>query len=256
MPGIFTSSRAPFRIGVADFGGGLLDQRQFFRGRIDEVQLSRVPRSADWIKLSYLNQKGDDAPPANLRYVPAEIVTTPDRFLDTIVPVFDGWVDSFTVSPRLNDYIVLHPLTGAISGWADDTASPKTFYIRAWNSRGFCEDTITLTVIKSGTLFRPAGGALAGARISGVRCSRASGKITLLLSVDSRSAAGDLRITAVNLSGRAVWSNTLPAALLRNGSCGVETCSLPAGVCLIQLHARSATGKLRVVQTVKLPNLF
>jgi hypothetical protein len=33
----------------------------YFNGAIDEVEVSSIPRSADWIKLSYMNQKEEDA---------------------------------------------------------------------------------------------------------------------------------------------------------------------------------------------------
>jgi biopolymer transport protein ExbB len=42
---------------VADWGQGYA----YFKGTIDEVEVSSVPRSADWIKLSYMNQKEPDA---------------------------------------------------------------------------------------------------------------------------------------------------------------------------------------------------
>ena len=32
----------------------------FFDGKIDEVRISNVARSADWIKLCFMNQRGDD----------------------------------------------------------------------------------------------------------------------------------------------------------------------------------------------------
>jgi hypothetical protein len=33
----------------------------FFKGAIDEVRISNVSRSADWIKLEYMNQKANNA---------------------------------------------------------------------------------------------------------------------------------------------------------------------------------------------------
>jgi len=33
----------------------------YFNGAIDEVVVSSVPRSGDWVKLSYMNQKQRDA---------------------------------------------------------------------------------------------------------------------------------------------------------------------------------------------------
>jgi hypothetical protein len=36
-------------------------QQEFWRGIIDEVQISNVARSADWIKLVFMNQKEPDA---------------------------------------------------------------------------------------------------------------------------------------------------------------------------------------------------
>jgi hypothetical protein len=44
----------PFTIGRMDDNGSL---GQYFNGAIDEVQVSNVARSADWMKLSYANQK-------------------------------------------------------------------------------------------------------------------------------------------------------------------------------------------------------
>jgi hypothetical protein len=32
----------------------------YFKGMIDEVRVSSIARSADWIKLSYMNQRSDD----------------------------------------------------------------------------------------------------------------------------------------------------------------------------------------------------
>ncbi|MDB5048053.1 MAG: hypothetical protein JWO30_1124, partial [Fibrobacteres bacterium] len=49
------SSGSTFRIGEVDDGGG--GSQQYFNGYIDEVSVSNVVRSADWIKLSYETQK-------------------------------------------------------------------------------------------------------------------------------------------------------------------------------------------------------
>jgi hypothetical protein len=38
-----------------------LDGAYFFKGRIDEARIENAPRSADWIKLCYMNQKNNDA---------------------------------------------------------------------------------------------------------------------------------------------------------------------------------------------------
>jgi len=57
LSGIFNSSNAPFRIGMADDDGVVF--RQYFNGVIDNVILSSTARSAAWIKLCYENQKPD-----------------------------------------------------------------------------------------------------------------------------------------------------------------------------------------------------
>jgi hypothetical protein len=41
--------------------GSLSGSNRFWKGMLDEVRISNVARSANWIKLSYMNQKADDA---------------------------------------------------------------------------------------------------------------------------------------------------------------------------------------------------
>ena len=50
---------APLQIGHCPDGG--LDPDRYFSGVIDEVRISRVAISADWIKLCFMNQKDQDA---------------------------------------------------------------------------------------------------------------------------------------------------------------------------------------------------
>ena len=41
-----------------DDNGG--SYRQYWNGKIDEVRVEKVARSADWIKLCFMNQREDD----------------------------------------------------------------------------------------------------------------------------------------------------------------------------------------------------
>jgi hypothetical protein len=48
-----------FFAGKENFYIGGVNGNNFFYGSLDEIRVSRVQRSADWIKLCYENQKRD-----------------------------------------------------------------------------------------------------------------------------------------------------------------------------------------------------
>ena len=54
LTGLLDDDHLPLRIGSSDDG-------KYFGGKLDEVRISRVARSADWVRASFDNQRLDSA---------------------------------------------------------------------------------------------------------------------------------------------------------------------------------------------------
>jgi len=61
LPSGTIARSSPYNLYIGRFSNGLpspIDQGYcYFRGRIDELRISSTPRSADWVRLSYMNQR-------------------------------------------------------------------------------------------------------------------------------------------------------------------------------------------------------
>jgi hypothetical protein len=183
------------------------DSRYGFSGKMDEVRISNVAHSADWLKLCYKNQKYVPAAAPSIRYPHDTFVITKDSLL-SITPVISGDVDILSVSPAgMPMFLQFNKTTGEISGWLNDVSQPVTFYVRVSNDIGYTEDTITFTgqetpVLKSKAAVFPA--ALGIAAMHG-----ASGRLRLSL---SNELPGPFTVRVFSLQGRLVARQECPSA--------------------------------------------
>jgi|GEM_PF-2183787 len=122
------------------------------RGSVDEVRISKVVRSADWVRLEYANQNAAQslvtvATTPTLAYVPDSVKTEVSFAASPITPAISGVpAPTFTVSPALPGGLSLNAATGVISG-TPAAASGKTKYtITATNSAGTVTDSLWITV--------------------------------------------------------------------------------------------------------------
>ena len=129
---------------------------RFFNGTIDEVEISSVARSSDWIKLCYENQRNGSTmvteipstvqAPTSLKYS-----MNPDTFfvnaavLDT--PTYSGTVDSFTISPSFSAGLNINKVTGAIYGTPTAAKGQTNYLVTAQNAAGKDTETVVITVL-------------------------------------------------------------------------------------------------------------
>jgi hypothetical protein len=204
------------------FFGGLQTAINFFYGVIDEVQISSVVRSADWIRLSYLNQMpvAATAPPS-IQYPQSNIVIPPFQFITPIVPTFAAdETDSITISPALFNYLMFDNATGTISGWVDNDYPRTTFYVRACNEAGCNVDTIYITV--TSTAVR--GSASAGIGMPAIRgiCAEKSGEaVRIIYSIPVPAQVREIQFVMYNLKGSAVWQKRLGADQHKTGTLSI-----------------------------------
>jgi hypothetical protein len=216
---LFNASAVPFFLGAGDDGQG-------FNGAVDEAWVSSVARSADWIKMSYLNQKGFDLPLA-LRFPKREYTLPINAIVDPIVPVFEGIADSFTVTPALPNYLQLSTADGTINGWCESPSAKQTYYIRMVSGSKFAEDTIAITVIDDQSGIGAAAGTSKSVlpRILGLVRDNSSGDLRLAFSLNSTVQVKQIRVDLFSLRGARFCSYNLNAGQIEPGT---QTVRLPA----------------------------
>jgi hypothetical protein len=125
---------------------------RLFRGKLDEIRIASVARSANWVKLEYENQKAAQSlltslnPPSGLSYLadPANYVVNVPVTPNTATVT--GVVDSFTVSPALPAGLTLNKTSGTISGTPTATTASANYAITAVNAAGSVTDSVNITV--------------------------------------------------------------------------------------------------------------
>ena len=83
-------------------------------------------------------------PPTNLTYtIPSPVYTACDP-VDPNLPVVDGLVEQYSITPNLPSGLAFDVLTGAISGSANTVTPPITYTVTASNAAG--QDTTTVNI--------------------------------------------------------------------------------------------------------------
>lgn len=202
--------------------GALQTNIDFFYGVIDEVQISSAVRSADWIKLSNLNQKPvPPTSPPKIQYSTSEILLPPNQFFTPITPTYDiEQTDSITITPILFNYLTFDNATGTIGGWADGDQPRTAFIVRAYNAAGFGADTIYITV--SNTSVRGSASAGIGMPvIRGICAEKSCEAVRILYSIPVPAQVREIQFVMYNLKGSAVWQKRLGADQRKTGTLSV-----------------------------------
>lgn len=235
---VYNSANAPFLIGKGD-------ANQAFNGKIDEVRVSRVARSSDWIRLCYRNQAGFDTP-LQMQYPQSSYVLRPYIFIDTIAPYCEGGaIDSFTISQMLPFYLSFNITNGMITGWADNVASSTTYYVRAYSGGYVAVDTITVTVLPDVSLLPPSAFNERAVKPKLIGITSSPEQRIMFL---TGSAAGieNIRFNAYDLKGTTAASLLLDGKKIRAGLQSVAVARtgarLRAGVYLLEMSVQRSSG--------------
>jgi hypothetical protein len=169
--------------------------------------------------------------------------------LNAVTPVITGIVDSITITPStLPDYLVFNRTTCAISGWAQMLMSRTAYYVRAYNARGFDEDTVYITVydptsVSDGALKI---GTLKGPVFLGVSIAR---QPVIFFSVPSPARVKSLQFRMYDCRGVCVWSKSAAAGLRAAGMRqSMRVGKMPSGIYLFEMRCTGIDG--RVSKTV------
>ena len=253
---VYNSANAPFLIAKGDGA-------QAFNGKIDEVRVSRVARSSDWIRLCYRNQAGFDTP-LLIQYPQRDIVLSPYIFIDTIAPYCEGGaVDSFTISRMLPFYLAFNSTNGMITGWADNVSGSATYYIRAYSGSYFAEDTITITVLPEVSLFPPSANheRAVEPKLMGIARGSSSPDQKILFLIGSAAGIENIRFTIYDLRGTAAGSTILDGKHIGTGLQSVAIARTGArirtGVYLIEMSVQRSSGSTnRYMQSAVIADQF
>ena len=217
-----------------------------YRGTIDEVEISNTNRSTDWLMLAYRNQEFVVDDPPTIDYPTKELRVAYGGILSSVVPVITGIVDSITVNPStFPDYLIFNWTTGAISGWAQMLMPRTAYYIRAYNAKGFDEDTVYITVFDPASV--PDGalknGIARNPSLLGVSIAR---QPVIFFSVPSPALVQSLRFRLYDCKGTCVWSRTAANTGLKAGglrqSMRIETA--PSGIYFVEMRCIGTDGRV------------
>ncbi len=129
----------------------------YMAGVFDEVEISNVARSADWVKLSYESQKAGatcvglgptqspGTPPSGLSYT-TPVTYTIGTAIANNTPSVTGTVTAYSVSPALPAGLNLNTTTGVISGTPTTAAAAANYTVTASNGGGSTTATVNITV--------------------------------------------------------------------------------------------------------------
>ncbi len=239
-------------------GGSFSPNDNNYSGLLDEARLSKVARSANWLKLEYENQKpggglaffdsASPRPPLRpmLAYAPDSLKLTPNVPMIAVTPTLSGGAaDSITVQPPLPAGLTLNKTTGMISG-TPATAAANTSAVHVFtavNAGGSTTDSLVIAVGASAGVIGGMGGPTAfsiSPWASGIafRMPHGSGRASL---------------TLLDVWGRTIWEGAfVDGALTWDGrtASGAEAGS---GLYLARVTVRDAQGKLLQVLDRRVP---
>ncbi len=237
-----TTTTAPFVVGATETGG------ENYSGLLDEVVVSNTVRSDAWIKLCYLNQHLVVNTLPTIKYPVRDIVVLNGDILNPVAPALSGIIDSITITPSsMPDYLVFNRSTGAISGWAQALMPRTTYYVRAYNERGFTEDTITLAVVDaipvvSGEMKNRRG---TEPELLGVSVAR---QPAIFFYVPSPAGVEALQFRLYDCKGTCVWSWNAAVSGLKGGAQSIRIGKtaggkLPSGVYIVEMRSTATSGR-------------
>ena len=130
---------------------------RFFNGTIDEVEISSVARSSDWIKLCYENQRNGSTmmtsgtavvqAPSALNYRSDSLSCVVGTAIIPDTPAVIGTVMSWKISANPSAGLLFNPANGIIYGTPlTATSGPIQYIITAANGAGSVKDSVTITV--------------------------------------------------------------------------------------------------------------
>lgn len=199
---------ADMLIGADSYGG------RFVSGTVDEVVLSKVTRSADWIKLAYLNQRYTASGAAVIRYPEREYLLAVSDIV-SLTPTLSEVVDSVTVNPELPYALTLNKANGTIEGWLDDTCTLTMYHFTTYNSGGSYMDSVAIGTQKPvSALDHQAGRAQSGPQLLGIERG-AHPRLRYFL--PASGAIQSVRFTLYDLKGDALWTATIAGNRLQTG---------------------------------------
>ena len=118
-----------------------------YRGVLDEVVISNIVRSADWIKLSYNTQKSGVTPVFDLSYATPTAVYGKGAVITANVPAVTGNATRWTVSPNLPAGLAINAGNGQITGTPTATSAATNYTITAFSdSCWFTTATVNFAV--------------------------------------------------------------------------------------------------------------
>jgi hypothetical protein len=239
-----------FYIGCPGWDQGSL----LFSGELDEARVENAVRSADWLKLCFLNQRVLPTAPPVISYPVKHIFIPINSFADSIKPSITGIVDSMSITPfPLPGDLMFDNQTGVITGNAVELAGGAPFVITVYNSKGSSSDTIYLTI-----------GDPAGVRASKKNFGGAPRLIGLsglrqqprILFFAPSTGFADYTFAIYNLRGSPVWSShsmhTVPEGGIQSVSTGdwSKGRKIAAGMYFIEMKAvDKVSGKALILRS-------
>jgi hypothetical protein len=203
-------------------------------GDMDEVRIQNKARSANWIKLEWMNQKAAvTLLPPSISYIPSTIVDTVGYPSEHPVASVGGVVDGYSVSPALPNGLVLDPTTGMISGFPAGVTTATVYTVTATGPGGTSTATINLRVSPVSLLN-------AGARAS-TYSIRSAGK-GLLFNLPEQSAP--IRVSIADMAGRNVWSKvSRDSRQVAWDGTATDGSNVGGGVYIVHMNLVSEPGK-------------
>jgi PKD repeat protein len=130
---------------------------QTWDGSLDEVVVSSVARSADWISLCYASEKMGSSvissvlcSPFNLTYSTNPASYPTGTQITTNSPTSSGGaVASYSVAPGLPTGLTLSPTTGVITGTPTVAQAATPYTVTATNAAGSTTATLSITITSS-----------------------------------------------------------------------------------------------------------
>jgi len=234
----------PFYIGCAGWDQGSL----IFNGEIDEPRLEHTARSADWIKLGYLNQKpvADAAP--TIMYPDKNIVLLFNQPVE-VIPAVTGLIDSITiVPPTMPLGLFFDTYTGSIKGNTMSDLFFESYIVTAYNDKGFDTDTITITISPTSILtdINKSCPCLIG--IKGGDLSK------IHFSVPSIQKIRELTFTLYDCKGAVIWSSQLGGSMIKPGIQSIRVDGndgLGAGIYFLEMKAKGFGSEVYPAQNIK-----
>jgi hypothetical protein len=228
----------------------------FFSGTIDEVVIADKVRSPDWIKLCYLTQKAAPDGLPTIKYPSRNISVVSGKPFTSIVPVTTGIIDRISLAPtELPLYLYFDSRTGTIAGFPFDTCTNAVYYVRAINSLGFAEDTISLSVGEQPVSVSGPRQQSAIPKLLGVRNSGAQ---RIFFSIPRINSVRDVTFLLYNSKGAVVWFSRMSGDNLPGGIQSIEInlkgCKTGnSGIYFLKMIATDSSGQSKLAGNATLP---